>query len=170
MVSILLILDNLSALTECSENAGDAWLPMKRWLLKLRRRGIAVLFVHHAGLKGHARGTSRREDSLELVMALRRPEDYSPEQECRFEVHIEKLRHQADQTPFEATIRNGRWSRRPVDDAARELFDRAIGLFATGTSVRDAASILGISKSEAGRLRKEAKDGGLLQNRRGTTQ
>jgi putative DNA primase/helicase len=61
----LLILDNLSTLcTTGGESASDAWVPMQNWLLMLRRRGIAVLFIHHAGTNGRQRGTSRREDAL----------------------------------------------------------------------------------------------------------
>jgi putative DNA primase/helicase len=92
----LLILDNLSTLCTSSESASDAWLPMQNWLLKLRRRGIAVFLIHHAGNNGRQRGTSRREDALDTVIALRQPEDYSPEQGARFEVHFEKLRNQAE--------------------------------------------------------------------------
>jgi putative DNA primase/helicase len=89
----LVIFDNLSTLcTNGSESACDAWVPMQNWLLKLRRQGVAVLLVHHAGTNGRQRGTSRREDALDTVIALRRPEDYSPEQGARFEVHFEKLR------------------------------------------------------------------------------
>jgi hypothetical protein len=71
------------------ESASDAWGPMQNWLLKLRRRGVSVLFVHHAGTNGRQRGTSRREDVLDTVIALRRPENYSPDQGGRFEVHFE---------------------------------------------------------------------------------
>jgi hypothetical protein len=40
----LLILDNLSTpMTTGSEGASDSWLPMQNWLLRLRRKGIAVL-------------------------------------------------------------------------------------------------------------------------------
>jgi putative DNA primase/helicase len=93
----LLILDNLSTLcTTGSETASDAWVPMQNWLLKLRRGGISVLLIHHAGVNGRQRGTSRREDALDTVIALRRPEDYSPDQGARFEIHFEKLRNRAD--------------------------------------------------------------------------
>jgi putative DNA primase/helicase len=44
----LLILDNLSTLmANGSEGASDAWLPMQNWLLRLRRKGIAVLLTEH---------------------------------------------------------------------------------------------------------------------------
>jgi putative DNA primase/helicase len=68
----LLILDNLSTLCPTrSESASDAWTPIQEWLLGLRRRGISVLFIHHAGNNGRQRGTSRREDALDTVIALR---------------------------------------------------------------------------------------------------
>jgi putative DNA primase/helicase len=56
----LLILDNLSTLVANGrENASDAWVPMQNWLLRLRRQGVAVLLIHHAGNNGRQRGTSR---------------------------------------------------------------------------------------------------------------
>ena len=77
----LLVLDNLSTLvTTGSENASDGWVPIQNWLLRLRRQGVAVLLIHHAGTNGLQRGTSRREDALDAVIALRHPEDYSPVQ------------------------------------------------------------------------------------------
>jgi putative DNA primase/helicase len=168
----LLILDNLSTLTSQSESASDAWVPMQNWLLKLRRQGVAVLLVHHAGTNGRQRGTSRREDALDTVIALRRPEDYSPEQGARFEVHFEKLRNRVDgigAVPFEAMVESVgsgiRWS---SSDLKPPLLMQAAELFGDGLTVREVASALRISKSEAGRLRLRAladgifsEDGGL---------
>jgi putative DNA primase/helicase len=167
----LLILDNLSTLcTTGSESASDAWVPMQNWLLKLRRRGISVLLVHHAGVNGRQRGTSRREDALDAVIALRRPEDYSPEQGARFEIHFEKLRNRVEGVgvvPFEASLesfaadgRNDmRWSSR---DVVSPVLKRAAVLFAEGFTVREVAANLEISKSEARRLRARAVGHGLL--------
>jgi putative DNA primase/helicase len=157
----LLILDNLSTLASTtSESASDAWVPMQNWLLKLRRRGIAVLLVHHAGTNGRQRGTSRREDALDTVIALRRPEDYSPEQGARFEIHFEKLRNRVDAdgaVPFEARVENVGdgigWS---ASDLKPPLLIQAAELFGEGMTVREVASALRISKSEAGRLRQQA--------------
>jgi putative DNA primase/helicase len=163
----LLILDNLSTLcTSGSESASDAWVPMQNWLLKLRRQGVAVLLVHHAGTNGRQRGTSRREDALDTVIALRRPEDYSPEQGARFEVHFEKLRNRVEAVgaiPFEARVENVdngiRWS---SSDLKPPLLMQASELFAEGLTVREVAASLRISKSEAGRLRIRAMADGLL--------
>ena len=161
----LVIFDNLSTLcTNGSESASDAWVPMQNWLLKLRRQGIAVLLVHHAGTNGRQRGTSRREDALDTVIALRRPEDYSPEQGARFEVHFEKLRNRVDgdaAVPFEAKLEaisadetNGvRW----LDcDLRPPVLKQAAQLFKDGLSVREVAVTLRVSKTEAGRLRLRA--------------
>ena len=157
----LLILDNLSTLCTSSESASDAWLPMQNWLLKLRRQGIAVLLIHHAGNNGRQRGTSRREDALDTVIALRHPEDYSPEQGARFEIHFEKIRNQAEGAgalPFEAKLESFvadgcdgiRWS---IADLIPPILKQATELFLDGPTVREVAATLRISKCEAGRLR-----------------
>jgi putative DNA primase/helicase len=167
----LLILDNLSTLLATgSEGASDAWLPMQNWLLKLRRQGVALLIIHHAGVNGRQRGTSRREDALDTVVALRRPADYSPEQGARFEVHIEKARALVGEgaMPFEAAVESFtteagkaaiRWVAR---DLKPSVFEQAAVLFQEGKSVRQVKMLLGISHGEAGRLRLRAAAEGLL--------
>ena len=161
----LVILDNLSTLcTNGSESASDAWVPMQNWLLKLRRQGIAVLLVHHAGTNGRQRGTSRREDALDTVIALRRPEDYSPEQGARFEVHFEKLRNRVEgdaAVPFEAKLEFGSGSgrRRLADpDIESAVLKQAAELFQEGLTVGGCGCKLKMSKTEAGRLRLRALD------------
>jgi putative DNA primase/helicase len=167
----LLILDNLSTLcTTSSESASDAWVPMQNWLLNLRRRGISVLLIHHAGVNGRQRGTSRREDALDTVVALRRPEDYSPKQGARFEIHFEKLRNRvegAGAEPFEASLESFvsygcdgvRWFSRNL---ISPVLKRAVALFAEALTVREVAATLRISKSEAGRLRVRVLNDGLI--------
>ena len=167
----LLILDNLSTLcTTGSESASEAWVPMQNWLIGLRRKGIAVLLVHHAGTNGRQRGTSRREDALDTVIALRRPEDYLPEHGARFEVHFEKLRNRVDGDgviSFEAKLelfvadeREGvRWF---AHDLSPPVFKQATELFQDGLTVREVAATMHISKTEAGRMRLRALNEGLL--------
>jgi putative DNA primase/helicase len=167
----LVILDNLSTLLPSrSESASDAWVPIQTWLLKLRRQGKSVLLIHHAGTNGRQRGTSRREDVLDTVIALRRPEDYSSEQGARFEIHFEKLRNRVDSAgavPFEARLESLdgdgrqriRWS---CCDLKPALLVRAAELFTEGMTVREVAAALKISKSEAGRLRLRALTDGIL--------
>ena len=82
------------------------WTTMQQWLLRLRRRGVSVLVVHHAGKNGEQRGVSNREDLLDTSISLRRPSDYSPAEGARFEVHVAKGRglRGAPALPFEATL------------------------------------------------------------------
>ena len=163
----LLILDNLSSLTAVSrDNDADSWNPIQAWLLRLRRRGISVLIVHHAGKGGEQRGTSRREDVLDTSISLRRPSDYVPTEGARFEVHLEKARgvHGEPAKPFEAKLEErgstAAWTMRDIDDVN---LARVRALLEDGLSVRDIADETGIPKSTVHRLKKkiegEAGDG-----------
>ena len=65
----VLVVDNLStAAAGMKEDKADEWEKVGRWFLDLRRRGIAVVLVHHAGRNGQARGTSRREDATAWII------------------------------------------------------------------------------------------------------
>ena len=154
-----MVLDNLSTLAGGKENEGDDWRPMQANLLALRRRGVSALLVHHAGKGGQQRGTSRREDVLDTVIALRRPADYEPDQGARFEVHLEKARGVvgADAAPFEAKLVETQhgglaWAWSDLADARRV---RAMDLLNGGMSVREAAEETGLSKSAVHRLKQK---------------
>jgi putative DNA primase/helicase len=153
----VVLLDNLSTLARrCRENEGDDWTPVADWLLSLRRRGKSVVLIHHAGKGGAQRGTSRREDTLDTVIELKRPEGYDPEAGAEFEVHLSKGRgiHGAAARPFlsRLTTEDGRsvWT---VEDIVDAELVAAGDLFGSGLSVRMVAKELGISTSAAGRLR-----------------
>ena len=67
----VMVLDNLSTLASgMKENDADEWEKVNGWLLDLRRRGVSVVIVHHAGRNGAMRGTSRREDAAFWVVSL----------------------------------------------------------------------------------------------------
>ena len=86
----LIVMDNLSTLTRTGkENEGESWLPIQEWALRHRSKGKSMVFIHHAGKSGQQRGTSRREDVLDTVIALKRPSDFKVGQDLRFEVHFE---------------------------------------------------------------------------------
>jgi RecA-family ATPase len=76
----VLVLDNLSCLASgIKENDTDDWEKIQPWLLDLRRRGVTVVIVHHAGLDAsRMRGVTKREDSAAWILRLDdRKEDYS---------------------------------------------------------------------------------------------
>lgn len=162
----LLILDNLSTLVRAGrENESESWIVVQEWFLRLRRRGIAVLMVHHAGKGGNQRGTSKREDVLDTVIALRRPGNYDPSQGARFEVHLEKARGLAgdEAKAFEATLEvteeRAMWTCRDLEDVKLR---QAADLFRDGLSVREVAAEMEISKSAAHRLKDKGKAEGLI--------
>lgn len=158
----LIILDNLSSLASgLRENEADDWSTVQRWLLRLRRAGKSVLLIHHAGKGGQQRGTSRREDVLDTVISLRRPQDYSAQDGARFEVHLEKARAivGAETRPFEATLGEGpdgrlAWSVRDLPTGARP---DVASMLKTGASVRQIAEATGLSKSTVGRMRQSTR-------------
>jgi putative DNA primase/helicase len=153
----LLILDNLSCLTRGVENDAESWIPMQEWALSLRRQGVSVLFLHHAGKAGAQRGTSKREDILDTVITLKRPSDYVPSEGSKFEVHFEKCRgiHGDETQPFETQLvmdaaGGMTWA---VSNLEKIIAAKAMALFEAGMSVREVAEELKISKSTAHRIK-----------------
>ena len=162
-----LILDNRSTLVSGGrENDAESWNSMQAWLLKLRRRGLSVLMLEHAGRNGEARGTSKREDVLDTVIQLKRPSDYNVEEGARFEVHLTKARgiHGDDAQPFEAKmeIRDGStvWSIRELRDLTLDRVEEMSR--GGGMTIRDIAEELDISKSQVNRIQAKLKAEGRL--------
>ena len=76
----VIIFDNVSTLFRTGqENESESWVPVQNWLLKLRREGRAVVIIHHSNKAKAQRGTSKREDVLDVVLNLREPSDYRAE-------------------------------------------------------------------------------------------
>jgi hypothetical protein len=123
--------------------------------LRLRREGKSVLFIHHAGKSGGQRGTSKKEDILNTVIALRRPPDYEASQGARFEVHYEKSRgfFGDDAEPFEAWLKDGEWQ---IGDVTRADDDASLrALKKQGLTDREIEKRTGVPKSTVNRKLKE---------------
>lgn len=149
----LVVLDNLSTLMRSGrENEADDWGGFQAWLLGHRRQGRTVLVIHHAAKGGQQRGTSKREDALDVVLALKKPADYSADQGARFEVHFEKARHFSgpDARPFEARMDDtGAWH---VADLSTDTEgDRVAALAASGMTQRAIADEMGLSAATVNR-------------------
>jgi len=160
----VVFLDNISTLVRSGkENEAESWRPVQSWILRLRREGRAVVFLHHAGKGGAQRGTSNREDVLDTVISLRRPADYSSDQGARFEVHYEKCRgfYGEKAQPFEARyeVRDGAsiWTVTEIVDAERA---RVVAALQDGMSIREAADALGMHRSKVERLKRRATENG----------
>lgn len=158
----LLIIDNLATLCRSGrENETESWLPVQGWLLDLRRRGISVLLVHHAGKSGDQRGTSAKEDIMDTVINLRRPKSYCMEDGARFEVHLTKARGLSGEAvkAFEAQLLDYdgglTWRISSIEDPNLETVK---DLLADGFSIRDIAEKTGLSRSAVHRLKQKIEE------------
>jgi putative DNA primase/helicase len=167
----VVLVDNLACLCRSGdENERQPWLVMQGWMLGLRTRGKTVIMQHHAGKGGDQRGTSAREDVLDVVVKLRQPSDYQPNEGLRAEWHFTKHRgfHGEDARPLEvkllATEREGlTWSWCQLESSlVRQV---AEWLNETTMSLRDIAVDMGISKSYVHKLKNQAKAMGLLKKK-----
>jgi putative DNA primase/helicase len=114
----LVILDNRSCLFDPDgEKDPSAWQATQEWLLSLRRRGKAVLLAHHSNRMGGARGHSKAEDPMNLLIKLSRPEDYQQDQGARFIVTFDKSRgaYGAAVAPFLAHLTPEGWKTTSAD-------------------------------------------------------
>lgn len=163
----LVIFDNLSCLCgSIVENESDSWEPIQRWLLSLRRRGITVVFMHHAGKGGDQRGASKKEDVLDVSILLKTPRDYDSQEGARFEVHFKKARGLAgpDVASFQATAQEQsdkgmKWA---TQDLADQVTEEIIGLHEEGKAVREIAKIIGLNASNVSRRLTAAREAGRL--------
>jgi putative DNA primase/helicase len=157
----LIIVDNLSSLVSGDENDGTVWKPIQDWTLKHRAAGRSMILIHHSGKKGSQRGTSRREDVLDTVIALRRPARYSPSQGARFEVHFEKCRgiYGDDTRPFEAQLQKNEfgaisWLKVALTNKTKTIAE----LLKKGLNQTEVAREMGMNKSSISRYVKKIRE------------
>lgn len=166
----LIVVDNLSALSRTGpENEGESWLPIASWALARRREGRAVLFVHHEGKNGQQRGSSRREDLLDVVISLSRPSDYREQEGARFVVRFKKGRGMrgSELDPIEAMLATDahgiqQWTWKPGDQAD---VSRILELLQLGMTNAEVAVEIGCHRSTVFRLRKRFEADGTLEMR-----
>lgn len=163
----LIIVDNISTLCRNSkENEADSWIPVQEWALTQRAAGKSILFIHHAGKGGHQRGTSKREDILDTVIALKRPEDYKAKDGAVFQVYFEKARcfmgDDADSFEAQLVIKEGihEWQLRSI---AGSTYDQVVTLAQQGLKQKDIAEKMNLDKSGVSRYIKTAYQEGRLQ-------
>jgi AAA domain len=162
----VIVIDNLSCLCRSGrENEAESWLAISTWAMRMRSLGKCVIFIHHAGKNGEQRGTSKREDILDIVIELKRPADYEPEQGARFVVQFTKGRHlKGDEAQsFEAKLETigGKqvWTTKAIVEST---YEQVIELYELGLSVSDIAIELGINKSNVSRHKNKAIEEGRL--------
>ena len=97
----VLILDNGACLFRgVAENDADDFRDkIEGWLLDLRRRGVAVILVLHAGRNNSIRGTSKREDAAFWILRLDEANGDDREQGARFLTRFVKNRNAPQDPP-----------------------------------------------------------------------
>lgn len=125
----LIMLDNRSCLFDPEgEKDPVAWQPAQDSLLSLRRRGKAVLLAHHSNRMGGARGHSKPEDAMNLLLKLSRPEGYVQDQGARFLVEFDKARgvHGPAAAPFIAALTETGWAIEGASEAEEDAVTRRL--------------------------------------------
>lgn len=168
-----IIFDNLSSLSTIREDKSDDWrnclLP---FFIGCRRRNVAVLMVHHCGRSGDQRGTTAREDHLDVSIKLSKPTDHD-NQQAYFKVEFTKARNcfGDDVEPFTAKLvadKEGRlnWT---VASIAQSNKDRLIALITEcgkeGISVTEAAKELDVSHALVSGFKAQLINEGVIQDR-----
>ena len=168
----VVILDNLSSLALIREDKSDDWRQyMLPFLIQCRRRGIAIIIVHHCGKSGEQRGTCAREDHLDTSIMLTRAKDNTHEAGCSFQVSFTKSRDCYGETiaSFIATLQTSNaaatWEISLIKESTK---DKLINLVRAkgdkGINVTDTAYELGITKGMISRLKKQCEEEGILQS------
>jgi putative DNA primase/helicase len=172
----VLILDNLAALTPgIDESSIQEWGQINDWLLSLRFLGVAVILIHHAGKSGDQRGTSGREDALDVSLKLSRATESSDENSgCEFDATFTKARSifGEEAMPFRfkivpLPIGDGlTWAVETKGNVNKRL---AIAMLGKGMSNKEIAETLKVHKSYITKVKKRAIQDGFLTDEDGKT-
>jgi putative DNA primase/helicase len=165
----LWVADNLASLTRgIDENSKRDWDPINQWLLELRFAGISTILPHHTNKEGGQRGTSAREDNIDISIILKSTFDYVPEDGAKFLVHFtkhrvstNKLKDIAD-TQFQLTEDESDllvWS---WGNVKAETKLEVLRLLDEGHNQSDVASMIGVHKGTVSKIRKQAIEEGHM--------
>jgi DNA-binding CsgD family transcriptional regulator len=126
------------------------------------------MMLHHVGKEGHQRGTSAKEDHLDLSMILKQPPDYVPENGAAFIVTFTKSRlsfnelHLIQDTKFQLVPDDhGRlsWAWGSIRQETRR---EVINMIGQGMTYDEIAGALQISKGRISQIKKEAIEKGII--------
>jgi hypothetical protein len=163
----VIIVDNISTLCRNGkENDAEGWMVIQEWALRMRTQGKSVVFIHHAGKDGGQRGTSKREDTLDTSICLKRPVGYEPKDGATFELHFMKSRgffgEEADPMLVELSVLDDerfQWECQPLEAST---YKKVIALFREGLSQKEIALELEVNKSTVSRHLKNAHAEGAI--------
>jgi len=162
----LLILDNLSALAPGGDElSGLDWDVINQWLLSLRRIGMTTVLVHHAGKNNQQRGTSKREDQMDLILKLSKIENRKV---STFRVDFQKARSLPEslKAPFLIEMEDRDEERRMTCKPVSEDHEAKVAfLISKGWTQTEIAEHLDTNQSTVSRRVAAAKKKGLLSDK-----
>ncbi|NCC61903.1 MAG: hypothetical protein EOM12_13410 [Verrucomicrobiae bacterium] len=162
----VIFIDNISTFDRTgNENEAESWAPIQEWAVQHRKRGRSLVFVHHANKEGKQRGSHKKEDVMDAVIKLKRPEDFiQGEGATKIVVQYTKARHLSGEQAqeIEATLRSEgdylRWEWKQGDIA----YHKAVEMLRNKLPLRDIAEELGVGKSTVGRWKSRAQSEGFI--------
>jgi hypothetical protein len=165
----LLCIDNLASLASgINENKKHEYDPINQWLLDLRFAGISTIILHHESKEGKQRGTSAREDNLDISIQLKKPKDYFAEDGARFTVHFTKSRVRTKDlnliadTEFKLDQNENGQAEWIYKDVKAERKIEVLQLLDEGYVQKDICETVGYSKGQVSKIKSWAIKEGYL--------
>ena len=164
----VVVLDNIASLCPgLDENSRKDWDPINQWLIDLRFNGISAMLLHHTNKEGGQRGTSAREDNLDISISLDKPHDYVTEDGADFIVRFKKSRIRKSDLPLIADTelkldeKDGilQWTWGSVKGQTR---DEILRMLDEGIPQAEIVKALGIDKGYVSRVRKKAMEDNII--------
>ena len=165
----LWVVDNIASLTGgIDENSKKDWDPINQWLLELRFAGISTILLHHTNKTGAQRGTSAREDNIDVSITLKRPFNYIAEDGAKFIVNFQKARvstkdlSKIADTQFQLSQDEQGGLVWTWGNVRHEKRTEVLKLFDEGMTAKDVVDTLGVSKGYVSKIKTQAIKDGIL--------
>ena len=155
----VIILDTISTLVRSGvENDANSWAPLQAWLLEHRWQGRTIILMHHSGKSGQQRGTSKREDTMDTIIKVKKLPEECTDTESVFELNFEKSRDfygkAAEPMRLRFSVKDGRatWLAEQVRDVQA---DRIREMLRAGTKQKDIAKKMGLTPGRISQILKK---------------
>lgn len=168
----LWVVDNIASLAGgLDENSKKDWDPINEWLLRLRFEGITTILLHHTNKAGGQRGTSGREDNIDMSIMLKQPPDYEPDKGACFIFSFNKSRLASDdlsqlqETKFQLTRADDGLLKWIFGSVKLETREAVLSMLNQSMSYEDIGAALGISKGRISQIKADAIKKEIIDHR-----
>ena len=162
----VIFIDNISTFDRTgNENEAESWSPIQEWAVQHRKKGRSLVFIHHANKEGKQRGSHKKEDVMDAVIRLKRPDDYiQGDGATKIMVQYTKARHLSGDMiqDMEATLISDGDFLKWEWEAGDITYRKAVEMLIEKIPIRDIAEELLIGKSTVHRWKSKAQSEGLL--------